>query len=229
MFTTLLESRAKKQRSLGGTFVSLAAHVALIVIAIQATLNAGQKNETREQKLTFADVKKDEPAPPKPKVQEVLAAPTPKGFQTLTAPVNIPDMLPEIDLSKKPTNESDWLGTGPQGGRGNGVVGAPAAENTIYSEAQVEKPALAAPGSPAPRYPELLKAAGVEGEVVVTFVVDTTGRADPASLRILSTTNELFGAAVRTALPNMRFIPAEVGGKRVKQQVQQPFVFNIIK
>ena len=33
----------------------------------------------------------------------------------------------------------------------------------------------------------------------------------------------------RTALPSMRFLPAEVGGKKVKQLVQQPFVFNIMK
>jgi protein TonB len=39
----------------------------------------------------------------------------------------------------------------------------------------------------------------------------------------------LFAAAVRTALPTMRFLPAEISGKKVRQQVQQPFVFNVIK
>jgi len=34
---------------------------------------------------------------------------------------------------------------------------------------------------------------------------------------------------VRSALPNMLFLPAEVGGKKVKQLVQQPFVFAIVK
>ena len=108
------------------------------------------------------------------------------------------------------------------------MVTAPVA-NHIYFESQVEKPVMAAPGSPAPRYPEVLKAAGVEGEVDVSFVVDTTGRADPSSLRILKSTHNLFDAAVRSSLPGMRFIPAEVGGRKVWQQVQQPFVFRIIK
>ena len=39
----------------------------------------------------------------------------------------------------------------------------------------------------------------------------------------------LFTQAVKNALPNMRFYPAEVGGKKVKQLVQQPFTFSLSK
>ena len=228
MLNNLLESRARKQRSFGGSFVSLAMHAALIGLAIHATLNAGQQNEDRATKVEFAEVKRDVPTPPKVKTRVELVAP-PKGSQILTAPVNIPDRLPEIDLSARPTNLLDWIGRGVPGGRDSGSVVVAPAENHIYSESQVEKPVMAAMGSPAPRYPEVLRAAGVEGEVIVTFVVDTTGRAEPSSIQILNATNDLFGAAVRTALPGMRFLPAETGGKKVKQRVQQPFVFTIIK
>lgn len=229
MFNNLLESKAKKQKSPGGIVVSAIMHVLLIFLAIQATLNAGQKKEKRDEKVDYVEVKKDEPPPPKEKPPEVMVAPPPKGFQTLTAPVNIPDVLPDIDLSKKVTNEADFTGKGVAGGREKGIVGAAPVENQTYFEYQVEKPVMAVPGSPTPRYPDILKSAGVEGEVVVAFVVDTTGRADVSSLKILKSTHELFSAAVRTALPTMRFLPAEVGGKKVKQLVQQPFVFNIIK
>ena len=229
MFNNLLESKAKKQKSPGGMVVSAIFHVLLIFLAIQATLNAGQKKEKRDEKVDYVEVKKDEPPPPKEKPPEIMVAPPPKGFQTLTAPVNIPDVLPDIDLSKKVTNEADFTGKGAQGGREKGIVGAAPVENQTYFEYQVEKPVMAVPGSPTPRYPDILKSAGVEGEVVVSFVVDTTGRADMSQFHILKTTHELFSAAVRTALPTMRFLPAEVGGKKVKQLVQQPFVFNIIK
>jgi protein TonB len=229
LFNNLLESKAKKQKSPGGMVVSAVMHVVLIFLAVQATLNAGQKKEKREEKVDFVEVKKDEPPPPKEKPPEVQVAPPPKGFQTLTAPVNIPDVLPDIDLTKKVTNEADFTGKGQAGGRDKGVVGAAPVENQTYFEYQVEKPVMAVPGSPTPRYPDILKSAGVEGEVVVAFVVDTTGRADIASLKILKSTHELFAAAVRTALPSMRFLPAEVGGKKVKQLVQQPFAFNIVK
>jgi protein TonB len=226
MLTNLLESRAKRQRTISGSVVSLAMHAGLIVLAIQATLHAGQREAPRETPVQFTEVKKDEPAPPK--IAELRVAPPPKGFQTLTAPVNIPDALPDIDLSRKPTNELDWLGKGAPGGRDSGtVIAAPPADH-VYSETQVDKPALSVPGA-TPRYPEVLRAAGVEGRVEVSFVVDTTGRAESGSLRIISATNELFGAAVRTALPAMRFLPAESGGRKVKQLVQQPFVFTIAR
>lgn len=110
--------------------------------------------------------------------------------------------------------------------RGMGVVGAAPMENQTYFEYQVEKPAMTAPGSPSPRYPDILKSAGVKGEVVVSFTVDTTGHAILSTLHILTSTNESFAEAVRTALPIMRFIPAQIGGRNVMQLVQQPFIFS---
>src|SRR5205814_1790548 len=119
------------------------------------------------------------------------------------------------------------------GGIAKGVEGgkaqAPVSENQTYFEFQVEKPVVQAPGSPGPRYPDILRSAGVEGEVLAQFVVDTLGHAEKGSLKILKTTHELFAQAVQNALPNMKFIPAEVGGRHVKQLVQQPFTFQISK
>jgi len=78
-----------------------------------------------------------------------------------------------------------------------------------------------------PRYPNLLRQAAVEGEVLAQFVVDTTGRAEVGSLKILKSSHDLFTESVRTALPQMRFVPADVGGKKVKQLVQEPFSFSM--
>ena len=100
-------------------------------------------------------------------------------------------------------------------------------DDQLYSEDQVEKPAIAMPGSAQPRYPDILRSAGVEGDVLVQFVVDTSGRADLSSFKVLRSTHELFAATVRNTLPNMRFAPAEIGGRKVKQIVQQPFAFAI--
>lgn len=233
MLNNLLESKPQKQKTVGGSIASFVLHVVIIALAVQATLNAGQKKETREQKIDFVQVKKDEPPPPKdkpPPPPDVAAPPPPKGFQVLTAPVNIPDVLPEIDLSKKLTNEADFTGKGVAGGRDKGVVGGVAIkDDQPLFEFQVEKPVMQAPGSAQPRYPDILKSAGVEGEVLAQFVVDTTGRAEAGSFKVLKTSHELFAAAVKNALPNMKFLPAEVGGRKVRQLVQQPFVFAISK
>jgi TonB family protein len=99
--------------------------------------------------------------------------------------------------------------------------------NEPLFEFQVEDPVTAAAGSGAPRFPDLLRQAGVEGEVLVQFVVDTTGAADPTSFRVLKSTHELFSDAVRSALPTLKFNAARVGGRKVKQLVQQPFTFAI--
>ena len=228
MLNNLLESKPQKQRTTGGLITSIVMHTVILVGAVYATLHATQKKEKREEKIDFVEVKKDEPPPPKEKPPEVLAPPPPKGFQVLTAPVNIPDVLPDIDLSKRLTNESDFSGKGVAGGRNNGVVAA-VNNDQVYFEFQVEKPVMQAPNSATPRYPEILKSAGVEGEVLASFEVDTTGHAVSGSFKVLKTSHELFASAVRSALPNMRFLPAEVGGRKVKQLVQQPFVFAIQK
>jgi protein TonB len=228
LLNNLLESKPQKQKTVGGMIVSIVMHTIILVGAVYATLHATAKKEKREEKIDFVEVKKDEPPPPKEKPPEVQAPPPPKGFQVLTAPVNIPDVLPDIDLSKRLTNENDFSGKGVAGGRATGVVAA-VNNDQVYFEFQVEKPVMQAPGSASPRYPEILKSAGVEGDVLASFEVDTTGRAIPGSFKVLKTSHELFASAVRNALPNMRFLPAEVGGRKVKQLVQQPFVFAIQK
>jgi protein TonB len=229
MFNTLLESKAKAQRSVGGSLVSLTLHASMIVLAIHATLNAGQTREKRAADLTYVDVRKNAPPQPQRKAPDVRPVTSRTPDHILTAPVNIPDSLPEIDVTRKPTDASDWIGKPVRGDRGEGsAVSAPVANRT-WLESEVEKPVMAAPGSPTPRYPDLLKLSGVEGGVIVSFVVDTAGRADVRSLTILKSTHELFAAAVRAALPGMRFIPAEAGGKKVRQLVLLPFSFTIIK
>jgi protein TonB len=225
LFNNLLESRPIKQRTVGGMFSSVVLHTLLLVAAAYATLHATAKKEKREEKITFVDVKKA--PPPKPPPQEV-APPPPKGFQVLTAPINIPNVLPDIDLTKQVTNAEDFSGKGVAKGVAKGIE-VKAVEGQTYFEFQVEKPVMQAPNSAVPRYPEILKSAGVEGEVLASFVVDTTGKAEAGSFKVLHATHELFASAVRSALPNMLFLPAEVGGKKVKQLVQQPFVFAITK
>ena len=98
-----------------------------------------------------------------------------------------------------------------------------------YFEFQVEKPVTPAVGSGMPRYPDMLRAAAVEGEVLAQFVVDTTGRAEVGSFKVLKSSDDLFTQSVKNALPQMRFIAAEVGGKKVKQLVQQPFTFSLAR
>jgi protein TonB len=234
VFNNLLESKPQKQRSTGGAIASFVLHAVLIVAAVYATANAGKEDDgPRVEEVKFVEqAKPEEPKPeePKPPPPDVPVVTPPKGFQVLTAPIEIPDVIPDVDLTKKAIDEADFSGKGVAGGTSKGVgSGPPPDTDQPFFEFQVEKPAMAAPGSASPRYPDILRSAGVEGEALVQFVVDTVGRAELNTFKVLRSTHDLFAATVRNTLPNMRFIPAEVGGRKVKQLVQQPFVFAIQK
>ncbi len=234
MFDQLLETKPKKQRSVGGTVISVILHTVLIAAAVVLTKKTADALEKpKEEKVVLAETKKEpEPEKPKeqPKPQEVVAqvAP-PKGFQVLTPPIDVPDVIPDVDLSRKATDEADFSGKGVQGGIAKGVEGGtgPVISDQPYFDFQVEKAAAAIPGSGNPAYPEMLKSSGVEGEALVQFVVDTTGRAEMGSFKVLRATHDAFGQAVRAALPRMRFLPAEIGGRKVRMLVQQPFAFAL--
>jgi protein TonB len=94
-----------------------------------------------------------------------------------------------------------------------------------YFEFQVDQPAVPLKGQPTPTYPDELRTAGMPGRVLAQFIVDTTGRADSTTFRVLRTSHVLFTAAVRRAVLAMRFTPAELDGRKVPQLVQQMFDF----
>ena len=101
-----------------------------------------------------------------------------------------------------------------------------AQRSVTYFEFQVEKPA--APTNHGTLvYPQELTARAVEGSVLAQFVVTEDGLPEIDTFKVLETSDELFATAVKNNLPNMRFTPAEIGSKKVRQLVQMPFVFRL--
>lgn len=97
------------------------------------------------------------------------------------------------------------------------------------SEIEVDSLAERDPTSEGPAYPASLLAKQVEGVVLATFVVDSTGHADLASFVVMASTDSAFTTAVRTALPRMKYRPAVLHGRTVPQLVEQAFAFKIEK
>jgi TonB family protein len=96
-----------------------------------------------------------------------------------------------------------------------------------FLDYQVDEPARRLPDSPGPIYPTALKARGVEGEVVATFVVNTSGAVELPTFTVVRSTDSLFVSAVKAALPAMRYLPARANSKDVRQLVQQSFPFKL--
>jgi TonB family protein len=77
----------------------------------------------------------------------------------------------------------------------------------------------------APRYPSALEAARVQGNVLVEFAVDTTGRADASSMRVLNSTHTGFETNAKAAVETCRFRPARMSGRPVRATVRQRIQF----
>jgi len=160
-------------------------------------------------------------------VPSTASAGSPAPGPAIDIPIDIPTELPPITLPGSTWDPSQEFTrpAGPSGSAGtpSGVSGGSSA---IYSANIVERQVVPLPGA-SPRYPQMLQQAGIEGEVTMRFVVDTLGRVEAGSAESLASTHALFERAVRDALPRMRFVAAEAGGRKVRQLVEQPFSFAI--
>lgn len=100
--------------------------------------------------------------------------------------------------------------------------------DSVYSILNVDETAARVEGSAAPVYPAALIEQHVEGVVQARYVIDTTGHTDSTSIEILASSHPGFTQSVRDAIPRMRFTPGKVGGRPVRQVVEQNFVFHLL-
>ncbi|MGH7579523.1 MAG: energy transducer TonB [Gemmatimonadales bacterium] len=105
---------------------------------------------------------------------------------------------------------------------------APFLPDVVYSVIQVDETVQRYESSAAPVYPPELSARGTEGKVEAAYVVDTTGRVDTTTIRVMQSDHPRFTESVRTALAETRFRPAKRAGKAVRQLVQQRFRFSAL-
>jgi periplasmic protein TonB len=127
-------------------------------------------------------------------------------------------------------------GTGGTGGTagsgGTGTGGGGGDENRTFSANLVDEPVQLTNGAEVARvlsrrYPNALREAGVEGRVVVQFVVDTNGRVEPGTIKVISASNQEFSEPSRAAITEFRFRPAKRQGRNVRQIVQLPVSWQV--
>jgi protein TonB len=229
-----------KSRWVGASLLMHASVVALAAMATQAALQSPTVGMSETPVMLFVP---KPPAPPPPEIRPeppapaaIVSEPPPQGFQTVIALRDIPDAIPPIDLTQRALDPRDFTGRGVEGGLGTGVVGgtgrvdgwsAGPVPGAIY-EATMDDERFA-PASvvsqPSPRYPAPLQALGLEGRVVVEFVIDTTGRVEPGSVRSLESTHPAFEKAAKEAMTSSLFRPARLKGHPVRQLTRQAVRF----
>ena len=235
MFGELLESRPPKARRGKVAAASAVAHAAVVLaVAVGTkTADAGPLDETRHRDVIHHVYVPEPTAEESPRTASRDATPRPgTPAPAPVPPVAIPEGLPPIAVPLGPSGnvgleDPSELGAASPAGTMGGSD-APGGDGVYpLGSPLVDKPAILAPGNPQPRYPESLRRASVTGMVVAEFVVDTAGRAELATLRLVRSDYELFASAVREALPRMRFVPAEARGRKVRQLVRVPFAFEL--
>lgn len=78
-----------------------------------------------------------------------------------------------------------------------------------------------------PVYPRTARLVGLSGKALVQFVVDTLGKAKPATITTIDATYKDFGDAAESYVTEMSFVPATIDGHPVERLVQYPFDFKL--
>jgi protein TonB len=234
MFGTLIESRAARQKRTGSSVASVVAHVAIIGSAVAATATQEKRPDPPPQ-VVIVDYVPPVVPPPEPMATSnpmrdatVIAAPKSVVLQT---PSFVPTEIPPIDLNAAPTpvdfTARRIVGASvlcdrdcPRSGVGVDSAGR---DSRTANDVMMRMREAPVP----PRYPETLRRAGIEGEVVVKFVVDTTGRVDMGSVEVVRATHDAFVIAVRESLAKLRFNPSMVGERKVPALAMMPFHFTL--
>lgn len=231
MFQTLTESRRSRSRRVGGAAMSVAAHWLVVLGLVLASAEASPTRTASRAEVVVFQRPAEKPRPPVPAAPEIAAPRPVREVVALKAPLGIPNVIPEIDLRRAVTDPREFairrIGTDRDAAVGGTSRGVPPGVNAVLTVLEVEQSVRVAGEPITPVYPDALRRAGVEGEVLVSFVVDTLGRAEPSSFTVLRATHELFAQAVRAAVARQRFDPARVGSRAVRQLVQQLFSFTI--
>jgi periplasmic protein TonB len=244
MLDVLIASGAHLELRPRWVTTSVLTHALLVTLAVMATravLDAPPVTVPDSAILLFVPKPPSPPPPPEvkrepPAPSVVVAEPPPKGFQTVAVLTDIPKVIPPVDLSQRPLDPRDFTGRGAEGGVAEGVVGgtgrvdtgSPGGDlNAIYeattNDERFEPATLVL--QPPPRYPAALEALGIEGQVDVEFVIDTLGRVQPHSIRILRSTHPDFTAAARAAVAGAMFRPAHLSAHAVRQLTRQSIRF----
>jgi protein TonB len=233
MLNVLLESRAPRARRMRSTMASALAHAALIAGAVALTM-PGPVKATSAPPL---DAVYFEPVPAHPDLRHTARTSAPRDavpdaphVPIFTVPTDVLLLLPSADVGPELPPEQILIGgsgvgaAAPIGGASPISTGGSAIDERLVDRA----PRLLA-GASEPRYPASLRAAGVQGRVVVQFVVDTLGRAELSELQVIETPHALFVDAVRSALARYRFSVGEAAGRKVRTRVQIPFEFTLTR
>lgn len=225
MFNVLLESNRRHALAGGSLVLSTVVH-AVIIAGIVVARSSPSLDPVPESFITRALY-----LPPVDKRATGAGSTERLQFVTLGIPAGDFPALSDLPIGRSVLGQP---AEDPDAGDVNGdasfssVAAAPTiGTDTAYSVLDVDSTVQRYADSDAPLYPPTLLTQAIEGSVYVRYVVDTLGRADVTTAVVLASDHPSFTQAVLEALPGMRFRPATLSSRRVRQLVEQEFTFRI--
>jgi outer membrane biosynthesis protein TonB len=207
--------------SAGEWGVSLLVHVAVISMALYATQSVGHARTTAALDRAVVVIPLPEPqdASPPPRVLELL----PKDPQTITFPTVISSWVPPVNLQEHVYTRNFAIVSSET----ETVIGLTPMADQEYDPNLVDDPPILL--SSPPLVPALIPRTGPTGRVVVLAVIDTAGRVDPASVRVIQSADSAFEHNARQWMLASLWRPARVGGHPVRLWVHRAIDYTVIR
>jgi TonB family protein len=107
------------------------------------------------------------------------------------------------------------------------ISGPPDAGGVVLEDSSAITEKLRILSGPPPLYPANLRVAGVQGRVVLLAVIDTAGRAEWKSIRILESPHPDLSSSAQHYLERVHMRPARMGDRPIRVCVEVPVDYRI--
>ncbi len=141
-----------------------------------------------------------------------------RGLDSHMAPLNAACPRDEATMAAAPETVMVDLGAGKK---------VRLSADHVIVEARLEQRPEIIFGGPAMTYPDFLRQAGVQGRVIVQAIIDTMGRAEPGSVRIVQSPHPGFEESARDFVLHARFRPGRIHSRAVRVLVNLPIDYKI--
>jgi len=224
MFDVLLASTVSRRLGPGRVGLALGVHAVIIFGAVRATAAGAVVQRTQHTPLVVfesAPVVTRQPVVSAPSSEAIVAAPR---ADFLAAPSEMPATIPPVVPGEHLDLAAIRRGMGSE--TPGSWLSADSSTGSLMDAAAVDEPA-AVIRQPSPRYPPVLQQAGIEGRVLLEFVIDSAGHPEAGSLRVIERSAPGFDAAAYETIEHSLFRPARFRGRPVRQRTLQAIVFRV--
>jgi periplasmic protein TonB len=215
-----------------GILISLALHVGILGGEdIYAKLFGPHRQVVKKVKTEDENIVKMDLPPPEPEKEEEVQELNDEPVVNQMAPpslVDMPTVVP-VNAFTQPIQPPPPPGLTATKGAISIPVVKPGSQlgkgmKDLFDVANLDQPpVLRVPVSPT--YPFEMRRAGISGEVLVEFIVDTKG--DVVAVQVIRSSQREFEQPAIQAVQKWKFRPGRKGGRAVNTRAQQPITFNL--